>query len=75
MSTDAEFELKHEAVDELKRLAAHPMQEVERLEETALEGATAASILIIVAGIFVAVLVIAAALYGLVVVVTWLVEG
>jgi hypothetical protein len=72
---DAEFELKHEAVDELKRLAAHPVQEVERLEETALEGRTAASILIIVAAIFVGVSLIAAAMYGLVELVTWLVEG
>jgi len=72
---DAEFELKHEAVDELKRLAAHPVQEVERLEQTALEGRTAASILIIVAGIFVGVSLIAAAMYGLVEFVTWLVEG
>jgi hypothetical protein len=73
--SDSEFELKHEAVDELKRLAAHPVQEVERLEETALEGRTAASILIIVGGIFVAVSLIAAAVYGLVELVTWLVEG
>jgi hypothetical protein len=72
---DGEFELKHEAVDELKRLAAHPVQEVERLEETALEGRTAASILIIVAAIFVGVSLIAAAMYGLVELVTWLVEG
>ena len=72
---DAEFDLKHEAVDELKRLAAHPVQEVERLEQTALEGRTAASILIIVAGIFVGVSLIAAAMYGLVELVTWLVEG
>jgi hypothetical protein len=72
---DGEFELKHEAVDELKRLAAHPVQEVERLEKTALEGRTAASILIIVAGIFVGVSLIAAAMYGLVELVTWLVEG
>ena len=75
MSPNAEFELKHETVEELKRLAAHPLQEVERLEETALEGATAASILIIVAGIFVAVSVIAGALYGFVILVTWLVTG
>ena len=73
--SDADFELKHEAVEELKRLAAHPVEEVERLEETALEGRTAASILIIVAGIFVAVSVIAAAMYGLVELVTWLIEG
>jgi hypothetical protein len=72
---DAEFELKHEAVDELKRLAAHPVQEVERLEQTALEGRTAASILIIVAGTFVGVSLIAAAMYGLVELATWLVEG
>jgi hypothetical protein len=72
---DPDFELKHEAVDELKRLAAHPVQEVERLEETALEGRTAASILIIVAGVFVAVGLIAAAMYGFVELVTWLVEG
>jgi hypothetical protein len=73
--SDAEFELKHETVDELKRLATHPVKEVERLEKTALEGRTAASILIIVAGIFVAVSLIAAAMYGLVELVTWLVEG
>jgi hypothetical protein len=73
--SDSEFELKHEAVDELKRLAAHPVQEVERLEETALEGRTAASILIIVGGVIVAVSLIAAAVYGLVELVTWLVEG
>ena len=60
---------------ELKRLAAHPVQEVERLEQTALEGSTAASILIIVCGIFIAVSVIAAAMYGFVELVTWLVEG
>jgi hypothetical protein len=72
---DGEFELKHEAVDELKRLAAHPVQEVERLEQTALEGKTAASILIIVGGIFIAVSLIAAAMYGLVELVTWLIEG
>jgi hypothetical protein len=73
--SDAEFELKQEAVDELKRLAAHPVQEVERLEQTALEGATGASILIIVGGTFIAVCLIAAAMYGLVELVTWLVEG
>ena len=73
--SNIDFELKHEAVDELKRLAAHPVQEVERLEQTALEGRTAASILIIVAGIFVGVSLIAAAMYGLVEFVTWLVEG
>jgi hypothetical protein len=73
--SDADFELKHEAVDELKRLAAHPVQEVERLEQTALEGKTAASILIIVGGIFIAVSLIAAAMYGLVEFVTWLIEG
>jgi hypothetical protein len=72
---DADFELKHEAVDELKRLAAHPVQEVERLEETALEGRTASSILIIVAAIFIAVGLIAATMYGFVELVTWLVEG
>jgi hypothetical protein len=71
---DADFELKHEAVDELKRLAAHPVQEVERLEETALEGRTASSILIIVAAIFIAVGLIAATMYGFVELVTWLVE-
>ena len=73
--SDADFELKHEAVDELKRLVAHPVQEVERLEHTAAEGQTAASILIIVVGIFLAVSVIAAAMYGLVELVTWLIEG
>lgn len=75
MPDTEDFELKHEAIDELKRLAAHPAQEVERLEETALEGRTAASILIIVAGIFIAVGLIAATMYGFVELVTWLIEG
>ena len=42
-----EFSVRHEAAEELKRLAAHPGEEVTRLEHEALEGRSAASLLII----------------------------
>jgi hypothetical protein len=75
MSTQAEFHLRHEAVAELKRLAAHPLREVERLTEDARGGETAASLAIVVAGVFLGVWTIAAVVYGVVLLVARLVTG
>jgi hypothetical protein len=67
MSTHAEFHLRHEALEEAKRLVAHPRDELVRLEEEARDGDKAASLLIVVAGVFLGVWAIAALIYGLVV--------
>ena len=61
-----EFSVRHEAAEELKRLAAHPGEEVTRLEHEALEGRSAASLLIIVVGVFAGISVIVLVIYGLV---------
>lgn len=66
MATEADYQLRHEAAEELKRLAAHPVQELERLEHEALDGATAASLGLIVLGVFVGVTLIAVVVYALV---------
>ena len=47
---DEEFLLRHEVAEELKRLATHPIKEIERLEEEAREGKTAASLGVVLAG-------------------------
>lgn len=75
MATHPEFQLRHEATDELKRLATHPLEEVERLEIEAREGKTAASLGILVTAVVVGVWSVAAIVYGLVVLVAWLVTG
>jgi hypothetical protein len=72
---DEDFQLRHEAAEELKRLVAHPVEEVERLEQEAVEGRTAASLGILVATVFVGVAVIAIVLYALVMLATRLIEG
>ncbi|HET9674171.1 MAG TPA: hypothetical protein VFP31_05115 [Gaiellaceae bacterium] len=72
MADEADFSVRHEAADELKRLASHPVDEVTRLEHEALEGKTPASLLIIVVGVFAGVSVIVTLVYGLVELVTWL---
>ena len=67
MSDEAdEFSVRHEAAEELKRLAAHPVDEVTRLEHEALEGRTPASLLIIVVGVAAGISVIVLFVYGLV---------
>lgn len=68
-----EFHLRHEAAEELKRLASHPIEEIERLEEEAREGETAASLGIVLAGVGLGVWVIAAVLLAFVTLVVWLV--
>jgi hypothetical protein len=75
MATQPEFQLRHEAADELKRLATHPLEEVERLETEAREGKTAASLGILVTAVVVGVWSVAAVVYGLVILVAWLVTG
>jgi hypothetical protein len=70
VASDADFQVRHEAAEELKRLATHPVQEVERLEHEALEGETAASLLIVVVGVFLGVSAIVALVYGLVELIT-----
>lgn len=75
MSTHAEFQLRHEAVAELKRLATHPLREVERLAQEARRGETAASLAIVVGAVFLGVWTIAAVVYGVVLLVTRLVTG
>jgi hypothetical protein len=75
VSTHAEFQLRHEAVAEVKRLAAHPLREVERLAQEARGGETAASLAIVVAAVFLGVWTIATVVYGLVLLVARLVTG
>jgi hypothetical protein len=68
-----EFHLGREAAEELKRLAAHPVAEIERLEEDAREGKTGASLGIVLAGVGLGVWTIAAVLLAFVTLVVWLV--
>jgi hypothetical protein len=68
-----EFSVRHEAAEELKRLAAHPVEEVTRLEHEAAEGKTPASLLVVVVGVFLGLSVVVTLVYGLVELVTWLV--
>lgn len=63
MSTHAEFHLRHVAVEELRRLVSHPLGEVRRLAHEAREGATAASLGIVVAAVFLGVWSFAALVY------------
>jgi hypothetical protein len=66
MADEDEFSVRHEAAEELKRLASHPGEEVTRLEHEAREGRTAASLLIIVLGVVAGISVIFLVVYGLV---------
>jgi hypothetical protein len=75
VSTHAEFELRHEAVAEVKRLAAHPLREVERLAQAARGGETAASLAIVLVAVFLGVWTIATVVYGVVLLVARLVTG
>jgi hypothetical protein len=70
---DEEFLLRHEAAEELKRLATHPIKEIERLEEEAREGKTAASLGVLLAGVGLGVWAIAAVLLAFVTLTVWIV--
>jgi hypothetical protein len=67
--------LRHEAAEELKRLATHPIQEIERLEHEAHEGETAASLGVMLAGVGLGVWAIAGVLLAFVLLVVWIVVG
>jgi hypothetical protein len=69
---DEEFLLRHEAAEELKRLATHPIKEIERLEEEAREGKTAASLGLVLAGVGLGVWAIAAVLLAFVTLAVWI---
>jgi len=69
---DEEYLLRHEAAEELKRLATHPIQEIERLEEEAREGKTAASLGVVLAGVGLGVWAIAAVLLAFVTLAVWI---
>jgi hypothetical protein len=68
-----DFSVRHEAAEELKRLASHPAEEVSRLEHEALEGRTPASLLIIVVSVLAGVSVVVLFVYALVELITSLV--
>jgi hypothetical protein len=70
---EEEFQLRHEVAEEVKRLATHPVQEIERLEAEAREGKTAASLGIVLAGVGLGVWAFATVLLALVALVVWLV--
>jgi hypothetical protein len=70
---EEEFQLRHEVAEEVKRLAAHPVQEIERLESEAREGKTGASLGIVLAGVGLGVWTIAAVLLALCALIVWLV--
>jgi hypothetical protein len=69
---DPEFHLRHEAAEELKRFARHPVQEAARLEKKAQEGATGASLGIVLAGIGLGVTVMATLMLALIALGVWL---
>jgi hypothetical protein len=68
-----ELQLRHEAAEELKRLASHPIEEIERLERDAREGKTGASLGIVLAGVGLGVWTIALVLLAFVTLIVWLV--
>jgi hypothetical protein len=70
---DEEFLLRHETAEELKRLATHPIKEIERLEEEAREGKTAASLGVVLTAVGLGVWAIAAVLLAFVTLVVWIV--
>lgn len=72
MAEEENFQLHHEAAEELKRLAAHPIEEIERLENEAREGKTAASLGVLLAGVGLGVWAIATVLLALVTLVVWI---
>lgn len=69
---DPEFHLRHEAAEELKRLARHPVQEAARLEKKAEEGSTGAALGIVLLGIGFGVTVLATVMLALAALGVWL---
>ena len=73
MGDDEEFHVGHEAKEELKRLATHPVQEIRRLEEEAAQGDVGATPGIVLAGMSIWLGIVFALMLGIVLLVTFLV--
>jgi hypothetical protein len=69
---DPEFHIRHEAAEELKRLARHPVEEAVRLERKAKEGSTGGALGIVLFGVGIGVTVIATVMLALVALGVWL---
>jgi hypothetical protein len=69
---DPDFQLRHEAAEELKRLVRHPLEETARLEKKAEEGKTGAALGIVLAGVGLGVTIIATVMLALIALAVWL---
>lgn len=69
---DPDFQVRHEAAEELKRLARHPVEEAARLEHKAKEGRTGGALGILLFGVGLGVTVTAAVILVLVALGVWL---
>jgi hypothetical protein len=69
---DPDFHIRHEAAEELKRLARHPVEEAGRLERKAKEGLTGGALGAILLGVGLGVSVIATVMLALVALGVWL---
>lgn len=69
---DPDFHIRHEAAEELKRLARHPVEEAVRLEQKAKEGKTGVALGIVLFGVGLGVTVIATLMLALVALGVWL---
>jgi len=69
---DPDFQLRHEAAEELKRLVGHPLEETARLEKKAEEGKTGAALGIVLAGVGLGVTIIATVMLALIALAVWL---
>jgi hypothetical protein len=69
---DPDFHIRHEAAEELKRLAQHPVEEVARLERKAKEGRTGGALGLVLLGVGLGVSVIATLMLALVALGVWL---
>jgi hypothetical protein len=69
---DPDFQIRHEAAEELKRLARHPVEEAARLEQKAKEGETGGALGIVLFGVGISVTVIATVMLVLVALGVWL---
>jgi hypothetical protein len=69
---DPDFHIRHEAAEELKRFARHPVEEAARLEQKAKEGRTGGAIGAILLGVGLGVTVIATLMLVLAALGVWL---
>jgi hypothetical protein len=69
---DPDFQVRHEAAEELKRLAQHPVEEVARLERKAKEGRTGGALGLLLLGVGLGVSVVVTLMLVLVALGVWL---